>query len=268
MTGPVGVVGLGAMGLPMAASLRRAGLEVLGWNRSTRPQAAARELDVPLTEDLAELGRRCPVVLTVLPDLPDVDAVLDAAGLAEGMAAAGPGSVLVVMGTVSPVAVAALPGRRPGLRVVDAPVSGGTRGAGAARLSIMVGGADDDVAVGCRCCRRWAARWRTWARWVPGPWPRPATSWSWPAPSPPWPRPCCWAAEGGLDVTALLDVLGGGLAASEVLAQKRAALAADVHDGDGAARYLAKDLGFVAAAAAAEALELPLAARRAGCSAT
>jgi 2-hydroxy-3-oxopropionate reductase len=64
--------------------------------------------------------------------------------------------------------------------------------------------------------------------------------------------------RGRLDPEQLLDVLAGGLAASEVLDQKREALATGDHSGDGAARYLVKDLGFVAAAAQETGMCLPL----------
>src|SRR6266568_2973743 len=94
---PVGFIGLGTMGRPMARNLARAGYQVVVWNRS-----AAR------AGELAAVAA-VPVVLTMLPDLPQVEEVL--AGLDGLLAGMGPGSVLVVLGTVSPVGVRALGAR-------------------------------------------------------------------------------------------------------------------------------------------------------------
>jgi 2-hydroxy-3-oxopropionate reductase len=140
-TADVAVIGLGAIGLPVCSNLGLAGFRVQGWNRT--PERARRAVDsgATIAPDLASID--APVVLTVLPDMPQVQEVLDA-GLA---AALRPGDVLVVMGTVSPSSMRRLAARMvdAGVSVIDAPVSGGDVGAWEGTLSIMVGGTAGDL---------------------------------------------------------------------------------------------------------------------------
>lgn len=144
--GPVGMVGTGRMGAPMAALLARAGVALSIWSRSGRRPPDCAGLEVTMAGSLVQLGHSSRVLLTMVPDLPDVQQVCDGPdGL---LADAEPGTVVVVMGTVSPPRLrgwAATVAAR-GLRVVDAPVSGGVEGARAGTLSIMVGGAAEDFA--------------------------------------------------------------------------------------------------------------------------
>jgi 2-hydroxy-3-oxopropionate reductase len=79
-----------------------------------------------VADELDEVGSACSVVLTMLPDLPEVDVVLDRGFFAAGTIV----QTLVVMGTVSPVAVRELAATQPRLRVVDVPVSGGRAAGG------------------------------------------------------------------------------------------------------------------------------------------
>lgn len=143
----VGFVGLGVMGRPMARNLRRAGFELIVHDRV----AAA-------VDELVALGARdggspagvaaADIVITMLPDTPDVEDVLFGSG---GLAAAmRPGSVLLDMSSISPIEtrVFAQRLRERGIDMLDAPVSGGYQGAEAGTLSIMVGG---DAAVLERC---------------------------------------------------------------------------------------------------------------------
>jgi 3-hydroxyisobutyrate dehydrogenase len=133
-----GFVGLGAMGLPMAGHLARAGVLVALWNRShDKAEAAAREFGVAAPADLAELIRACNVIALCVPA--DAD-VLD---LARAIAAhAQPGTVVIDHSTVSSVtakdahAIVAAHG----CAFLDAPVSGGVEGAKNGKLSVMVGG--------------------------------------------------------------------------------------------------------------------------------
>ncbi|ONI84480.1 2-hydroxy-3-oxopropionate reductase [Actinosynnema sp. ALI-1.44] len=125
----VAVIGLGIMGGPMAANLGRAGYEVIGVRRSDSVGRAVSQADV---------------VLTVLPDSPDVEAV--ASGEDGIIAHAKPGSVWIDSSTIRPdVSVRlAKAAADKGIRAVDAPVSGGEAGAVEGTLSIMVGGAAED----------------------------------------------------------------------------------------------------------------------------
>jgi len=136
----VGFVGLGIMGKPMARNLLRAGYEVTVHNRS-RP--AVDQLVAEGAQDGGSprgVAERAEVVITMLPDAPDVEQVtFGPQGLVEGLR---PGSVLVDMSTISPVATRSMAARLRewGVAMLDAPVSGGQRGAEEGTLSIMVGG--------------------------------------------------------------------------------------------------------------------------------
>lgn len=247
----LGFVGLGAMGLPMAVALRRAGTDVLAWNRSAAAREAAGAAGLRVTAELAEVGAECPTVLTMLPDLPQVRGVIDAGLLGDAV------RTLVVMGTVSPVDVVTFAATLPGVAIVDAPVSGGVPGARGARLSIMVGGPPDAVEPLLPVLAHMGT-----PRWF-GPLGNGSLA-----------KACnqlvvgatltalaeavVLGGSGGIDVTQLLDALGSGLAASEVLTQKRERLISGDFTGDGAARYLTKDLGFVLAAAERADVHLPV----------
>lgn len=135
----VGFVGLGVMGRPMGRNLLKAGfpLVIYDLNNSAVAELAAegarsaREL-----RDVAAAG----IVITMLPDAPDVEAVVFGKdGLAETMSA---GSVLIDMSSISPAAAKNIARHlsERGIHMLDAPVSGGYQGAQAGTLSIMVGG--------------------------------------------------------------------------------------------------------------------------------
>ena len=142
----VGFIGLGIMGLPMAANLVKAGHTVVGYNRSPDPIQALVEAGGRGASDIAGTVRDADVVITMVPDSPDVEAVT---GGDDGIFAHGrKGALYIDMSSIRPdVAVrVAAAGRERGLRVLDAPVSGGETGAIEASLSIMVGGEADDFA--------------------------------------------------------------------------------------------------------------------------
>ncbi len=136
----VGVVGTGIMGAPMARNLVKAGFEVIAYNRTASRAEALREDGVAVAASLAEVGQAASVVITMVPDTPDVLAVVESdGGLAGAMRE---GSVLIDMSTISPAETRALAGRlaEHGIAMLDAPVSGGSWGAQQATLTIMVGG--------------------------------------------------------------------------------------------------------------------------------
>jgi 3-hydroxyisobutyrate dehydrogenase len=139
----VGVVGLGAMGEPMACNLHEAGLLRGVWNRSPdKAQALGERPGVAVAETPAALAAACDaLVLSVSRDA-DVLEVVEAV-----MAAAHPGLTVIDTSTVAAdtarAAARRLAGR--GARFLDAPVSGGVEGARSARLAMMVGGDADDL---------------------------------------------------------------------------------------------------------------------------
>ncbi|QTL03364.1 2-hydroxy-3-oxopropionate reductase [Aquabacter sp. L1I39] len=137
----VGFIGLGIMGRPMAGHLIDAGHTLFVHNRS-KPAQDLLDKGAVDAGSPAEVARKADVIITMVPDTPDVEKVLFGKdGVAEGLSA---GKIVVDMSSISPVAtkefaakVAAL-----GADYLDAPVSGGEVGAKAASLTIMVGGSD------------------------------------------------------------------------------------------------------------------------------
>ena len=136
----VAFIGLGIMGGPMAANLVEAGFEVAGYNRSPEPVKRLVDAGGRGAESVADAVRGADVIVTMVPDSPDVE---DVTGGDDGIFAnAGKDALYIDMSTIRPdVAVrVAEAGRGAGLRVLDAPVSGGEAGAIEGSLSIMVGG--------------------------------------------------------------------------------------------------------------------------------
>jgi 2-hydroxy-3-oxopropionate reductase len=141
----LGWIGLGIMGAPMAGHLRAAGHELFVHTRGKVP-AALSEAGVVACASAAEVARRADVVFLMVPDTPDVEAVLfGKAGAAEGLSA---GKTVVDMSSISPVATKQFAARIAdlGCDYVDAPVSGGEVGAKAASLTIMVGAGEESFA--------------------------------------------------------------------------------------------------------------------------
>ena len=136
----IGVVGTGIMGAPMALNLVKAGFEVTAYNRTPAKAEALAKDGVNVAKSIEEVGESCAVVITMVPDTPDVlDAVQGVGGLASSMK---DGSVLIDMSTIAPGSTrdlaSSLAGK--GIAMLDAPVSGGSWGAQQGTLSIMVGG--------------------------------------------------------------------------------------------------------------------------------
>jgi 2-hydroxy-3-oxopropionate reductase len=136
----IGFIGLGVMGLPMAANLVMNGFEVIGHNRSRSAVDKLAALGGRVGQSVADVTRNSDVVITMLPDSPDVEAVaLGENGIID---TAQSGQLYIDMSTISPrtaVAVADAAATR-GIRALDAPVSGGEQGAIDGTLSIMCGG--------------------------------------------------------------------------------------------------------------------------------
>ncbi|MDX1932484.1 MAG: NAD(P)-dependent oxidoreductase [Capsulimonadales bacterium] len=141
----IGFIGLGLMGYPMALNIARAGFPLTVFNRTrVKAERLAQEANADVAETPRAVAERSEVVITMVSDVPDVEAVyLGADGIRE---AARPGLVCIDMGTVGADCVrrvgAALAEHGTGL--LDAPVSGGVWGAQQGTLSIMAGGSDDD----------------------------------------------------------------------------------------------------------------------------
>ena len=142
----VAFIGLGIMGGPMAANLVTAGFDVIGHNRSPEPVQRLVDHGGRGAGSLAEAVRDADVVVTMVPDSPDVEAVT--IGEDGFYRLVEPGTLHVDMSSIRPDVAkrVAEAGRERGIRVLDAPVSGGEQGAIDATLSIMVGGSPEDFA--------------------------------------------------------------------------------------------------------------------------
>ena len=142
----VGFIGLGIMGGPMAANLVKAGYSVVGCNRSPEPVERLVAAGGQGASSAAEAVAGADVVITMLPDSPDVESV--ALGEDGVFANAKPGLLYIDCSTIRPDVAAhlAAEGTKCGIGVVDAPVSGGEQGAIDASLSIMVGASPEDFA--------------------------------------------------------------------------------------------------------------------------
>src|SRR3954466_10542806 len=256
----VAFIGLGIMGGPMAANLVKAGFEVTGYNRSPDKVAALVDAGGRGADSVAGAVRDADVIITMVPDSPDVE---DVTGGDDGIfASAKKGALYIDMSTIRPdVAVrVAEAGRDAGVRVIDAPVSGGEAGAVEGSLSIMVGGEADDFAdarpvldaVGKTIVHVGPAGSGQTVKAanqliVAGHYQLLAEA-------------IVFLRAYGVDAEAALQVLGGGLAGSTVLQRKGASMLAgqfapgfriDLHH---------KDMGIVTAAARERGVAIPVGA--------
>ena len=252
----VAFIGLGIMGLPMATNLAAGGFDVIGVARPGRTRDRAVEAGLAVTESLADALADASIVITMLPDTPDVRRVLEdcAPHLSSD-------AIVIDMSTIDPVATKLLAASLPdGVRFVDAPVSGGEAGAIEGVLSIMVGGAAADVAAAMPLFQ---AMGRTIVHVGPvgaGQVVKAANQLVVAGNIQMIAEAIVFLRAQGADVAAALDVLGGGLAGSTVLQRKRDTLLAGSFEPGFRLALHAKDLGIVESSAAAAGMSLPLTA--------
>jgi 2-hydroxy-3-oxopropionate reductase len=137
----LGFIGLGIMGAPMAGQLAKAGHQLFVFTRSKVP-AEITAAGATLCASAKAVAEQADVIFTMVPDTPDVAAVLfGEAGVAAGLSK---GKTVVDMSSISPIETKAFAAKinALGCDYLDAPVSGGEVGAKAATLTIMVGGPD------------------------------------------------------------------------------------------------------------------------------
>lgn len=146
MTHTIGFIGLGLMGCPMARNLLKAGFPLIVHSRSPAPvddvvAHGARRAGSP-----AEVARHATRIITMLPDGPDVEKVLN--GPDGVFTAIQPGTIIIDCSSIAPTTARKLAERAAdaGATMLDAPVSGGEIGAVSGTLSIMVGGDADAFA--------------------------------------------------------------------------------------------------------------------------
>ena len=256
----VAFIGLGIMGSPMAANLVKAGFDVTGHNRSPGKVQALVDAGGRGAGSVAEAVRGAEVIITMVPDSPDVEEVT---GGEDGIFAhAEPGALYVDMSSIRPdVAVrVARAGREAGLRVLDAPVSGGEAGAVEGSLSIMVGGEAEDFAAARPVLD---AMGRTIVHVGPagsGQTVKAANQLVVAGNLELLAEAIVFLEAHGVDARAALEVLGGGLAGSTVLDRKGPAmLAREFAPGFRLALHH-KDLGIVQTAAREAGVAIPLGA--------
>ncbi|MGF6823210.1 3-hydroxyisobutyrate dehydrogenase-like beta-hydroxyacid dehydrogenase [Microbacterium sp. ZKA21] len=249
-TATVGIIGLGAMGRPMADRLLAARGDLVIHARRPQPDLVASGATWAATP--RELASRADVLLVMLPDLPQLEELLDGD---DGLLADA-GDLLILIGSTSSAQAvrdlaARIGARTDGrVRVVDCPVSGGVDGATAGTLSIMLGGDAQDAAI---------------AADVLSPCGTPVLLG--PLGSGEVAKACnqlvvsatilalgeatVLADRSGLDLDALWTLLSGGYAGSRLLESRKQKLVSGDDSPSGIAQYMVKDLGFAADIAAA-----------------
>jgi 3-hydroxyisobutyrate dehydrogenase len=240
----IGFCGLGTMGQHMAGNLRKAGFEVTVWNRTPGKAADLLALGCREAATPADVGRSADIVVTCVSDTPDVEAVLFGSdGIAAGL---GSGGMVIDCSTISPDATRGFAARlaEQGVGWVDAPVSGGSEGARNATLTIMVGGSDPDVE---RARPVLAAMGKTITHFGPAGSGQAVKAVNQVVIS----GVYLAVAEGmvlsmkaGLDPTAVVSALGGGVAGSWILANRSAKMVSNVYPLGFKTSLHLKDLGI------------------------
>ncbi|OFT44789.1 3-hydroxyisobutyrate dehydrogenase [Brachybacterium sp. HMSC06H03] len=241
----LGVIGLGSMGEPMAGHLLAAHGALVVHSRSRREsliEAGATWADTP-----RELAEQVDAALVMLPDLPQLAPMLEGP---DSLLAAGTELLLMIGSTSSPRGVRELAARLHDetggrVRVVDVPVSGGEAGATAGTLSIMAGGAEEDV----RRAATLLAPCGTVRHLGPlgaGEVAKACNQMIVGATMMAIAEATVLAERSGITPADLFEVLSGGYAGSTLLADKRDKLVAGDYSPGGIAAYMTKDLGFAA----------------------
>jgi len=256
----IAFIGLGIMGSPMACHLAQAGHTVIGYNRSPEKTAALVAAGGRAADSIEQAVKDTDVVAIMVPDSPDVQNVL----LGEGgvFAHAQPGTLVIDFSSIRPdvtVELARLAAER-GLRIIDAPVSGGEPGAVNATLSIMVGAAEEDFA---RAKPILEVVGKTIVHVGPngaGQTVKAANQLIVAGNIELLAEALAFVGAYGVDMAAAVKVLGGGLAGSAVLDQKAPKMLARDFDPGFRIELHHKDMGIVTSAAREAGVIVPLGA--------
>lgn len=259
---PIGLIGLGIMGKPMARNLATAGYELVVYNRSQDDidELLAEGSQFQAAGSPREVAKRSKAIITMLPDSQDVsDVVFGENGL---LPALGSDHLLIDMSTISPATSIEVNAavRERGGRALDAPVSGGDKGAIAGTLSIMVGGEAEDFH---RAMPLFEAMGKTIVH-VGGAGAgqtvkacnQIVVAINYAAVS----EALVLGAKSGVDPDKIVQVLSGGLAASRVLELKGAAMIAHNFQPGFRVDLHRKDLGIALAAARSSGTPVPVSA--------
>lgn len=253
-------IGLGIMGAPMAEHLLNAGYEVTGYNRSPEKTKPLVDAGGQAADSIAEAVRGADIVAVMVPDSPDVQHVL--AGEGGVFESAKPGALIIDFSSIRPDVTIEL-GRQAnerGMRLVDAPVSGGEAGAKNAALSIMTGGADADFAAAEPVLDTVG---KTVVHVGPsgsGQTVKAANQLIVASNIEALSEAMLFLEAYGVDTTAALEVLGGGLAGSKVLEQKKNNMLTRSFDPGFRIELHHKDMGIVSSAAREAEVAVPVGA--------
>ncbi|WP_343036745.1 2-hydroxy-3-oxopropionate reductase [Flexivirga aerilata] len=256
----VAFIGLGIMGNPMSVNLQRAGFAVRGYNPPPARTDALVEAGGTAAESVAAAVDGADIVCVMVPDSPDVqDVLLGDDGV---FAHAAPGTLVIDFSTIRPDVTSDLAktAQEKGFRLIDAPVSGGEAGAKSAKLSIMVGGADADFAQAQPVLNAVGATIVHVGGNGAGQTVKAANQLIVAGNIELLAEAVVFLQAHGVDLDAALDVLGGGLAGSAVLDQKRANVTSNTFDPGFRIDLHHKDMGIVTAAAREAGVALPLGA--------
>jgi 2-hydroxy-3-oxopropionate reductase len=245
MPDKIGFIGLGIMGRPMAHNLLKAGFPVIVHNRHQEVTDELVAAGASPGAQPRDIAASCDVLITMLPASPQVEEVLlGPDGVIEGARA---GLIVIDMSTISPIATRTLAAHLAanGITMLEAPVSGGDKGAIAGTLSIMVGGDEDTFK---RCMPIFQALGKTIVH-VGGSGAGQVV------------KACnqivvaliieavsealVLGSKAGVDPAKILQVLSGGLAANRVIELRGASMLAHDFTPGGRIRTHHKDLGIV-----------------------
>ena len=258
----IGLIGLGIMGKPMARNLVKAGYELVVHNRSRGAvdELVAESGAITAAGSASEVAGQVSIVITMLPDSPDVrNVVFGEQGLLEAMRE---GSLLIDMSTIAPATAIEVADalRERNASALDAPVSGGDKGAIAGTLSIMVGGEEAEFdrakpifeAVGKTIVHVGAAG----AGQIVKACNQVVVALNYAAVS----EALVLGAKAGVDPEKIVEVLSGGLAASRVLEMRGPSMIEHQFAPGFRVNLHRKDLGIALATGKEHAVPLPVTA--------
>ena len=251
-------IGLGVMGSPMSVNAVRAGHRVVGYNRTPSKAAALVEAGGTAVHSVPKAVADADIVATVLPDSPDVEQAMN--GPDGVFAHAKPGTVIVDFSTIRPDVAVRLADQAAerGHLFLDAPVSGGEEGAVNATLSIMVGGSDQAFEAAAPLLHAVGSTVVHVGPSGSGQLVKAANQLIVAANIAALAEALVYLEASGVQTTAAVEVLGGGLAGSTVLDHKARRMI-DRDFAPGARIDLHhKDLGIVTASAREAGLALPI----------
>jgi 2-hydroxy-3-oxopropionate reductase len=253
----VGFIGLGIMGKPMARNLMQSGYELTVHNRSPEKAEELGKEGASVAATPKEVAQKSDVVITMLPDSPQVrEVVAGEDGVLEGISE---GALLIDMSTISPVVTEELAEavKEKGASMLDAPVSGGDVGAIEGTLSIMVGGEKQDFE---RAKPLFEAMGKTITHVGPvgaGQVTKAANQVVVALTIEAVSEALVLGSAGGVSPEKVLDVLSGGLAGNKVMEVKREKFLSREFEPGGKVEFHHKDLGIALAAGREYGVALP-----------